>query len=228
MNIILHPVLSVAYAALLAFGIAVWRRGASAGLCLMLLAVTAALLYDNLVLAAGVWVKASEAFERAHLARFWLHACVTPLLVPVSYTLVRQTGAAWARRPAAPLIALLLTAGLIVLELAFSVARLSLKPVVEDGILTYEPAGRPAAAGAVMIAVVMASLLAAGWIVFRRGGPAAPLAGALIMLLGAAVTALAGIPSLHNLFEFVLAACLWAGVARLASRGCRGLQFMGG
>jgi hypothetical protein len=228
MSVMLHPVLSAAYAALFVHGIAAWRRGAPAGLSLMLLAVTAALLWDNLALTAGAWLPASKGFERAHLARFWLHACVTPLHVPVSFTLVRRTGAAWTRRPAAAVAVLFITIGLIALELVFSVARLSLTPVREDGILTYEPIGREAWAGGVMIAAVMVSLLAAGWIVFRRGGPAAPLAGALLMLAGAAVTPLIGMPSLHNLFEFVLAACLWAGAARLTTHAHRGSQIMGG
>jgi len=222
MNAVLHPLLAVAYAALLGRGLAIRRNGAPAGLSLMLLAVTAALLWDNLVLSAGAWVRASETFERVHMTRFWLHACVTPLLVPVSYAFVRLSGAAWARRPAAALAVLLATAGLIVLELAASATRLDLKPVFEHGILTYEPAGR-SAAGAVMIAAVMAALLAAGWIVFRRGGSPAPLAGALAMLLGGALAPLAGVPSLHNLFEWILAASLWSAAGRLAARAHRGL-----
>jgi hypothetical protein len=227
MHAILYPILTVAYAALLGMGLAVLRRGASSGLAIMLLAVTAALLWDNLVLAAGAWAQASEGFERMHLSRFWLHALITPLLVPVSYALIRQTGAEWARRPAALLAVLLVTAGLIVLELATSVARLSLRPVFDHGILTYEPAVRPIAGG-VMIAVVMAALLIAGWMVIRRGGPSALLAGTLAMLLGAAAAPLTGIPSLHNLLEFVLAVSLWVTADRLAARARRGLQKPGG
>lgn len=227
MNAILHPLLAVAYAALLGLGTAALRRGVPAGLGLMLLLVTAALLWDNLVLGAGAWIGASEGFERLHLSRFWLHACVTPLLVPVSHELVRQTGAEWARSPAARLAVLLATAGLIVLELAASVSRLSLRPVFEHGILAYEPAGR-SAAGGVMIAAVMAALLAAGWILVRRGGPSALLAGTLVMLLGAAASSLTGIPSLHNLPEFVLAVSLWTAADRLAARARRGSRKLGG
>ena len=227
MNAILYPLLAAAYAALLGSGIAVRRRGAPAGLSLMLLAVTAALLWDNLVLAAGAWLEAGEGFERAHLSRFWLHACVTPLLVPVSLALVRQTGAAWAGRASAVLSALAVTIGLIVLEIAASASRVRLKPVFDHGILTYEPAGR-SAAGGVMIAAVMAALLAAGWIVFRRGGPSALLAGLLVMLIGGALSPLAGIPSLHNLLEFVLMASLWITADRLAERARRGFPRTGG
>lgn len=226
MNAILHPLLAAAYAALLAYGIAVRRRGASPGISLMLLAVTAALLWDNLVLAAGAWLEPSEGFERAHHSRFWLHACVTPLLVPVSLAFVRRAGAAWANRTAVRLAVLLATAGLIVLELMASVSRLALKPAVEHGILTYEPIGR-SAAGAWMIAAVMGALFIAGWTVFRRGGPSALLAGTLAMLFGGALTQLAGVPSLHNLFEFVLAVSLWTTADRLASCARRGVPRLG-
>lgn len=222
MNAILYPILTVAYAGLLGWGIAILRRGAPWSLGVMLLAVTAALLWDNLVLSAGAWVRASEGFERVHSTRFLLHACITPLLVPVSYEFVRQTGAEWANRPAAALTVLLVTIGLIVLELAASVSRLRLRPVFEHGILTYEPVGR-SWAGGVMIAVVMAALLAAGWILLRRGGPSSLLAGSLIMLIGSALVPLTGIPSLHNLFEFILAASLWAAADRLAFRARHGL-----
>jgi hypothetical protein len=227
MNAILYPILTVAYAALLGWSIAILRRGVPAGLGVMLLAVTAALLWDNLVLSTGAWVRASEGFERVHLTRYWLHACITPLLVPVSFELIRQTGAAWARRPGTAPAVLLLTAGLIVWELAASVSRLSLKPVFNHGILTYEPAGR-FAAGGVMIAVVMAALLVAGWTLIRRGGPSSLLAGTLVMLLGAAASPLFGILSLHNLFEFILAASLWDAAHRLASRVRRGFGNTGG
>jgi hypothetical protein len=220
MNAVLHPILVPGFAALLGFGIAAWRRGAPAGLCLMLLAVTAALLWDNLVLAAGVRAEAGAWLERAHLGRFWLHACVTPLLIPVSLSLVRLAGAEWAGRAWAVAAVTFLAAGLITLELAASVSRLRLKPVFDHGILTYEPVER-SAAGGWMIAAVMAALLAAGWIVFRRGGPAAPLAGALAMLIGGALAPLAGVPSLHNPFELVLAASLWSGVYRLTARAPR-------
>jgi hypothetical protein len=146
--------------------------------------------------------------------------------VPASLAFVRQTGAAWANRPSVWLGALLATAGLIVLELMASVSRLALKPAVEHGILTYEPVGR-SPAGAWMIAVVMCALLIAGWIVFRRGGPSALLAGTFAMLFGGALAPLAGIPSLHNLFEFVLAVSLWITADRLASRARRGVQRLG-
>ncbi|OUM97204.1 MAG: hypothetical protein A9Z00_01890 [Thermobacillus sp. ZCTH02-B1] len=217
MNAVLHPMLALAYAVLIGYGMAVRRRGAPAGLCLALLAVTAALMWDNLVLAAGAWAEAGEGFERVHISRFLLHACVTPLLVPASLAFVRLAGAEWAGRAWAVTAAALLTIGLIALELAVSVARLRLEPVFDHGILTYVPAGR-SAAGGWMIAVVMAALLAAGWIVFRRGGPAAPLAASLAMLCGGGLAPLVGVPSLHNLFELALAASLWFALDRMAVR----------
>lgn len=214
MNAVLYPIWSAAYLAVLIWGVAIRRRSVEPGFRYLLLPVTAALLWDNFILSAGAWTAASESFERLHLTRYWLHAAVTPLLVLVAYDLIRLTGAAWVRRPAAAAAAWLLTAGLIVWEGYAVVLRLDLTPVFEHGIVTYEPVRR-SPAGAVMIAAVMLALLLAAIILQRRTGSRTLLAGTLLMLLGAAAGPLTGgISSVANLFELILTLALWLTIRR--------------
>lgn len=207
---------AVAYAALLAWGLSGLRGGPIGRPAALPLLVVMALVYDNAVLGVGRYVGEGPVLEGLNVARYWLHALLTPLLVVAAWWLLRQAGVRWAHTRAAAAVAVALAAALVVLELVTVVAGLSVEPRWEHGVLSYTDttSSRPP----LMVVVVGLVLVVAGFLVWRRTGWVWLLAGSLVMVLVGAIPLPVQSGAATNLGELVLLSSVVA-TARRLTRG---------
>lgn len=215
MDSVLYLGLAAIYAVLFLYGCVLMRRDASPGLRYLLLIVTAGLVWDNGVIGIGKYMGEGDLLEGLNVARFWVHALATPLLVLVSFDLIRKTGSPWTSRPAAAWGAWLFTAALIVLEVVTETLPLKLQPSMEYGALRYvssESGGPP-----LMVILILIPLLTAGIIVWRRKKTPLLFIGTVLMAAGSAIPIPIESSAATNVFELLLLLSLWLTVRKLAS-----------
>ena len=150
-----------------------------------LLIVTAGLVYDNLMLAAGSSIGAGEQLRQLSVPRFFLHAVATPLLILSGLGLARRAGSRIVRSRAVAAAVLLLTLAMV--AVGFRAEMLSLELVLEQtgGIVRY---GNGATDGPPLAPVVTILLLiAAGLLVWRSGGGPWLAAASLAQFAAAAI-----------------------------------------
>jgi hypothetical protein len=163
--------------------------------------VAALLVADNLILAAGSLLGEGALLESLSVLRFVGHALVTPLLVLAARALAEVSGFGWARRVSTRRIAVVLTAGLVVLGVVADLIGLELAAIVEGGILRYHDPGGGAPIAAIV--TLVAVLVLAGPMV-RRSAGVGPLVGALVMFVASALDPLTTGPTLGNDGEVAL------------------------
>lgn len=208
----LFTAFAVTYAALLAWGVVLAARHGWVTPANLPLLIVLGLVYDNTVLAAGRMIGEGVLLENLSVARFWIHAFVTPLLVVWSWHAVRRAGYRWARTRAAGIVALLIAAGLMILELITVLAGLDVEPDLEYGVLSYS---NPDASGPpLMVLFVAAALIAAGFLVWRRQRWPWLLVGAVVMTIGSAIPVPVPSAAVTNAFELVLLVSIIATKAR--------------
>ncbi|GIP06082.1 MULTISPECIES: hypothetical protein [Paenibacillus] len=215
MDSVLYLGLAAIYAVLFLYGCVLMRRDASPGLRYLLLIVTAGLVWDNGVIGIGKYMGEGDLLEGLNVARFWVHALATPLLVLVSFDLIRKAGSPWTSRPAAAWGAWLFTAALIVLEVVTETLPLKLQPSMEYGALRYvssESGGPP-----LMVILILIPLLTAGIIVWRRKKTPLLFIGTVLMAAGSAIPIPIESSAATNVFELLLLLSLWLTVRKLAS-----------
>ncbi|PYF98270.1 hypothetical protein SAMN05216184_11214 [Georgenia satyanarayanai] len=166
------------------------------------LLVVAGLVYDNAVLGLGRFIGEGALLEGLNLPRYWTHALVTPLLVVLAWHVVVRAGVGWARTRLAVVGAWVAAGALVALEVTHVVG-LELEARREHGVLSYAPveeAGGPP----LMVLLVSAALLVAGFLVWRRQGWVWLLVGTALMSVGSAVPVPVESGAVTNLFEVVL------------------------
>lgn len=174
----------------------------------LVVVVTAALVYDNAVIALGRALGEGEPLRALNTGRFAAHALLTPLLVLVAALLVRAGRALLAG-------AAVLAAVLVVLGVYADVVRLRLAPERYADTLRYV---NDAAAGPPVPAVVaILVLIAVGVVLWRRDGWPWLSAGAVAMF--AAAAAGFAVPWLGNLGELVLLTTVVLTVRHAAAAG---------
>lgn len=200
---ILFLAFAAAYAGLLVWGVLLARRHGWATPATLPVLVVVGLLYDNSVIGTGRFIGEGDLLETLNVARYWLHAFLTPLLVVFAWHAVARAGVAWARTRTAAVVAVVTALGLVVLELVTVVADLGVEPTREYGVLTYSDTssgGGPP----LMVLVVAAALVAAGFLVWRRQGWVWLLVGSVVMVIGSAVPVPLDSGAVTNAFELVL------------------------
>ncbi|MET3425846.1 hypothetical protein BJ973_005058 [Actinoplanes tereljensis] len=151
--------------------------------------VAAALVWDNLVIAAGSAFGAGDLLLGLSVPRYVAHALLTPLLIPIVFKILGWPRKVWVWT---------LTGALIAIGAYFEIIRLRLEPETYAGTLRYVNA---AAAGPPVPAIVtILVLIVAGAIAWRRGGPPWLCLAAAAMFAGAATL----VPWLGNLGELAL------------------------
>ncbi|UQZ36488.1 hypothetical protein C2I18_24910 [Paenibacillus sp. PK3_47] len=210
----IYLVITLFYAGLGVWGIMMCIRGEARLGYVALFAVTAALIWDNGVMAAGTTIGEGGLLESLNTARYWLHAFCTPLLVLASLDLIRWAGSTWAKTTIAKAIAWIFTAGLIVLELTTHTFSLQLKPMLEYGALRYVPANEESGPP-VMVLLIMIPLLAAGITLWKRKVTAILFLGTALMLVGSMISLPVESSAITNVFELILIASLWYSVYAL-------------
>ena len=177
-----------------------------------LLIVTFGLVYDNAMLAAGGLVGHGELLERLSVPRFFMHAFATPLLMLSALGLAIRSGAGWARSlPVAAGVAVL-TLAMIAVGVDADLVGLDLEPKRVGDLVSYSNAATDGSPIAPIVTIFV--LIAAGVIVWRRGGGPWLLLGSLVQFAAAAVGD--AITIAGNLGELALLGALVATDSRLA------------
>lgn len=198
----LFAAFAVAYVALLAWGIALAVRDRGWTPANLPLLVIAGLVYDNAVLATGSLLGEGALLEGLNLARSWIHALITPLLVVFAWHAIARAGAAWANTRRAAVLAIAAALALMALELTHVVG-LELVAEREHGVLSYT-AAEPAAGPPLMVLLVAAALLVAGFLVWRRQRWPWLLIGTALMAIGSAVPIPIESGAVTNAVELIL------------------------
>ncbi|HYH32277.1 MAG TPA: hypothetical protein VD903_18060 [Pseudonocardia sp.] len=209
MDGVLFAAFALGYALLLGWGAVLVRRHGMRAPADVLLPVILALVYDNGVLAAGRLIGEGPLLEGLNVARYWLHALLTPLLVLFAWDAMGRAGLAAARRSWAWALAVALYLAAVVVELAGHVLGLSLRPRRQYGVLSYA-VQEPAAGPPVMILVVSAVLLLAAAVVWWKQRWPWFAVGVVLMSAGGAVPLPLDSAAVTNAFEFLLLASLLA------------------
>lgn len=194
---------ALAYLGLLLWGVALARRRGFVTPANLPLLVVAALVYDNLIIALGGAIGEGATLAGLNLARFWIHALITPLLVAWSLHAIRRSGVRMAQGRSYAVAAVLVTVALVVLELMLEVSDLRIVPAREYGALSYTNAEPPTGPPA-MVLVVAAFLLVAGVVVLVRQRWPWLLVGAGIMTVGSAIDLPLPSNAVTNAFELIL------------------------
>ncbi len=154
-------------------GLAVWlarlwgRTRSLAALCALI--VTAGLVYDNGIIAAGSLIGAGPLLEALNWPRYVIHAFATPLLIVAGLDFARRARLGWAQQRGWQLVLLGVAAAMIVYGVVFELLPLSLVAESEGGIVSYGPEGgasMPVPALVTMVvltAVGVALWVARGW-----------------------------------------------------------------
>ncbi|HWS50090.1 MAG TPA: hypothetical protein VN241_03685 [Microbacterium sp.] len=192
-----------AYLALLIWGLALALRRRRIVLSDLTLLVVLGLVYDNTVIGFGATIGEGPALEGLNAARYWLHAFLTPLLVLIAWHVLIRSGARWARTAWAAVIAIVVTAALMVYEVIVGALPMRLTPEWEYGALSYSddnaPAGPP-----LMVLIVSVALLVAGIVIWvRMKWPWLSLA-TILMVAGSAVSLPLPSAAITNAFELIL------------------------
>lgn len=198
------------YGVLIFLAVRRWEPGSSSPGRIIWLLIMAALLYDNALIALGTSFGTGKLLHSLHAVRYWLHAFLTPLLIPVAYEIWQQ-----ARLPVRARMMLPLVWGatiLLILYQSFAAWREvhHLRAVREFGVIHYSPAAHQMP---LMLIIVMLVLVFVAIVLLTyRGGWQLALGIFLmpfIMWLGLPL----GGRAWSNVGELVLMISLWMTLA---------------
>ncbi|MFC7785357.1 MULTISPECIES: hypothetical protein [unclassified Rossellomorea] len=193
---------SIAYIGILLIGV-IYLRTYKLKSIVFLLPVVVGLIYDNGIIAIGQFIGEGLLLERLNLARFWIHAFFTPLLVLFSWKTLEQGEVLWAQKPFSTFSAYALTFSLVLFELFTEVAGLHVVANMENGVLSYssdEPSNGPP----VMVLIVSLVLLVSSIIIWSKQKWKWFFAGSLAMIIGSAVSLPIESGAITNFFELGL------------------------
>lgn len=199
--------LAAGHLAVLVWGVRRLRDGWTS-YALFIAAVTAALVFDNLILGLGGFMDEGPVLEFLNGGRFWTHALLTPTMMVAALGMLRLTGVGFAQKRSAFIVGGTLSGLLVLLGAWQDIVNLDLEPVAEYGITRYVNAyelipGPPLPAILTIVVVIVA-----GVILWRRSSfPWLALGG--IVMFG---TAAAGGLLVGNTGEVVFTASLMAGM----------------
>lgn len=209
MDTLIYFLLALAYIILFVMGWMLIRRYKWRSLGHVLLIVTAALLYDNGILALGSYIGEGDLLRNLNQARYWLHALCTPLLIVFAWGTLRNANLAWAKKALTLWLTLILTIGSIFTELATEVWGIVLKPVSEHGVLSYDKvhhAGIPPA----MIIIVTIVLLVTSLIIWWKQRWPVYFLGVLAIGAAPLIQLIIKTDAAHNITELLLMIALYA------------------
>lgn len=194
---------AVAYLGLLAWGIVLANRNGWRTAANLPLLVLAALVYDNLIIGIGRFIGEGPFLEGANLARFWIHALVTPVLVAWALHALRRAGFGFAQAKWFQVVSIGSALALTVLEYFLEIRGLEIVPNDEYGALSYTNA-EPPSGPPIMVLIVAAVLLVVGAMLWKKQKWPWLFIGAVIMTIGSAVELPIPSGAITNAFELIL------------------------
>ncbi|WP_053364495.1 hypothetical protein [Bacillus sp. FJAT-27251] len=209
MDPVIYLFFTIAYLALLVWGIVLAQKNGWNNSANLILLVISGLIYDNGILAAGTLIGEGGLLKNLNAVRFWAHAFFTPLLVIFAWKTVSGTGVEWARSKWLKYGTYLVFLGLVVLELATEVSGLELRAKREYGVLSYENAAQ-GGGPPLMVLVVTVFLLIASIIVWKKQKWPWFFVGTVLMGVGSAVEFPVESAAVVNAFELILLLSLMA------------------
>ncbi|WP_208588099.1 hypothetical protein [Gracilibacillus suaedae] len=219
MDTFLFSFFTVAYIVLFVLGLLLFRTYHIQSI-LLLLPVMVGLIYDNGIIAIGRYIGAGTLLEGLNLARFWIHALFTPMLVLYAWKTLEQGEVLWAKQSLGRISAFLLTVSLVLIELFTEVFGLNLVASVEYGVLSYS-SNEISNGPPIMVLGVSLVLFVASIIIWRKQKWPWFFVGSLLMIIGSAV----GLPiesgAVINFFELALISSLLCTAYFQNKRGTR-------
>ena len=207
---------ALAQAALAVWAYALYRRRPSYGALTLLLPI-AAVVYDNAMVAAGSFIGDGRLLEVLSFPRFLGHALLTPVWIVTAVAFATRVGAFGERARALRTGSWALYALAVVVGLVNSVVLLRYELVLQGDLVYYTNGGGLGVPPFPSIAMTLV-VIAMGVVVLRRARWPWMLAGAVFMLVAAAIpTDLVGFV-VSNSGEVVMAASLVATEAFLQKR----------
>ncbi|MFC4401607.1 hypothetical protein [Gracilibacillus xinjiangensis] len=165
--------------------------------------VIAGLIYDNAVLVSGRFIGVGDLLEILNVARYWVHAIVTPTLVLFCYGVLTSARIKWLEDNKVKWGFFFITLLLIGTELVMEAIPLKLKPEWENDVLQYVSAASNNHPPYMIIAVTLI-LLVAGIIVYKKTKWKWMLLGTVLMGLGSTLSPFFKSGALTNGFELIL------------------------
>lgn len=199
---------TLAYIAILIWGVAKHKRTASA----ILFFVIFALIYDNAILALGHVIGEGTLLENLSYGQFWLHAIFTPTLIIFSLFVMREANIKFAYKKWVGFLFGALWIVAMVVEYIVELSRLELAPQEAYGVLRYgttEAATGPPP----MILIVLVAILIAGIMFVWKRKWWWMLVGTIVMTIGSAVQIDIGSDAITNAFElFLITTLMWTAI----------------
>ncbi len=194
------------YIALLGWGLFLYRTRTSHSFTYFLLVVMLGLIYDNGLLAIGLFIGEGSTLETLNLWRFLGHAFFTPTLVLFALGIGRHAKLQWAKKNVTLYSFLLITITLIVYEIT-EIMHQTLQPVVEYGILRYTLVGAHSGPP-IMVLIVTFILLLVSFSLFRHTKWNVMLIGVVLMIAGSAIPLPIESGAVTNTFELIFMTAL--------------------
>ena len=207
MDTVIYSILTIAYVILFVLGSLLAKGQSWTDIGNVLLLVIMALIYDNGILALGKYIGEGDLLRALNLARYYLHALITPLLVLFAWQTLVNADLKWAKKGIVPWLAVLLTLCLIIIEFVTVVRGISLQPTMKYGVLSYKNVG--AGGPPIMIIGVSIVLVVTSIMIWIKQKWPWYFIGTLIMSFAPMIHFLKT-DALHNIAEFVLMLALLA------------------
>lgn len=209
MDTTIYIMISAAYFILFIFAVRSAHRNSWLKMGNLLLPVIIALLYDNGLLALGKWLGEGNLLKVLNEGRYWLHALITPLLIPFAWNTLTRASFSWAKKRISLSVVWILTLAIIIIEIVTVTWNISLEPSWKNGVLSYRDTGSSHGPPIMMISVTMTLLIASILLWWKRHWPWFFVA---ILLMGLPALGYFFLKSnaLHNISELILMVGLFA------------------
>ena len=203
------------YLGLLIWGIILYQRSRRWGTLLIVL-VTAGVLYDNLILSVGSRLGEGDLLFWLSVPRFALHQLLLPWLIYAVYEQLRAAGVTWAQRTWARRAALALSALVMLVGIVTRLWTMQLQIAEMDGVLRYINVGASGPPWVSILSIGMVGVLGIFY-GFKKVWPWTTLA-ALVVFAGEGIGDEAMRRLLGSGLEIVLVVVLLLAESRLPMR----------
>jgi hypothetical protein len=209
MDTLLFFMYMVAYIALFTWGIFLAKNNRWITVANVVLLVVAGLLYDNAIVAVGRYIGEGSILKNLNIARFWLHAFFTPLLVLFAWNTLKRADVKWAQKALAKYGAVCVFLCLVILELFTETLGVKVEAKWEYGVLSYDSIEK-STSPPIMVIIVTAVLLLTSLIIWWKQKWIWFFIGTLMMTIGSAAPIPVKSGAIVNGFELVLIISLMA------------------